>query len=145
MSAKNTPITDKPSVIVDQVLTKKAALLVLSGKDSVLALSKELGLSRWATKKMVDSQEFKDLITTLSETELLPLIQEMRKNVANLGKKAIKVLELHLNEGNLEAVKIVFKSMGLAETEMKQSDTNLTVVLPSGLDGSVKGLKDIEI
>jgi hypothetical protein len=131
---------EKPEIIIDAVLTKKAALLVLAGKDSILGLSKELGLSRWATKKLVDSQEFKAHLTNLSEAELLPLVQEMRQSIGKLGKKALQVLENHLDDNNLEAVKLVLKTMGLMENEVKQADTTLNVILP----GSTEKVIEVE-
>ncbi len=59
------------------------------------------------------------------------MLKELRYRVGQLYGLAVIALEKQLAEGNMDAVKTVFKTAGLLEPhEEKRGDAQITVVLP---------------
>jgi len=88
-------------------------------------------------------------VTITAEDSLAPALSQAKAQLARLTTKAIKAVERALDEGSardaLQAASIVLKSVGLHEEKEQQSDTSITVVLPSGLEPvtyEIKGEKE---
>jgi hypothetical protein len=131
-SPKKKPVrsqAEPPAAVVDEILMKQIIALGMAG-ETQFAISKKLGLSRPMVDKICDDPKFREMAMEIGNREVVPVIAKMRSQLSKLGEAAISVVKQHLQENNLEAAKLVFKTMGLMEQEEKQGDTQLTVILP---------------
>lgn len=120
-----------PSAINDS-LTKQFAVAALAGKRTVAEFAKEFNMPRHQVSKILNSPEYKLMVDEMTDKEVMPIINRARAKIARLLDKSIKVLEKHLDEDNLEGVKLVLKVSGLdSKPEERQADTNIQVILPS--------------
>jgi hypothetical protein len=120
--------TDK--IISEELLIRQVAALTLSGVNSINGVAKQLDVSRHQVRKVLAHPEYKKLLEELADKELLPVLMDMRSRIAKLGAKSIDVLSSHLDEGSLDAVKLVFKALGLEQQEKAAGDTSIQVILP---------------
>jgi len=122
-------LVNTPESISQTVLMQKVATLAISGyKTSQIA--KELSLSLGLVRKITKDPKFLELIEETSEKELAPLLTKAKAEMARLVSKSIKVVENCLDKDDLEAAKIVLKSVGLASQEEKQGSTELNIIMP---------------
>lgn len=115
---------------VAQQLLERCAILKLSG-SSQKAIAAELNISERQVKLMLNSDEFPEVVKNLGESLSAEAKNKLRKGLAGLVDKSLKVLEANLEEGELEAVKIVFRGLGFDQQDQKQVDTQIQVILPN--------------
>lgn len=126
-------------VVIDEVVTKQVAALVLTGATT-REVAEQLGLGISQVRKIQNSTKFKEVLSAVGDAAVMEAKQAIRAETSRMARKIIKVINEQLDEGNLEAVKIGLKVLGLDQVEEKQQgDTNISVVLP----GTVT--KDIEV
>lgn len=141
---KKTP-TQRPPVIMDELVLKQIAAVAISGA-SYRQIADTLGISRTLVKKACESPKFKELVAKIGDEELAPAIVRAKSRISKLLDKAMIVLEHHLDQNNLEAVKLVFKSIGLDNTETGAGDSTINVILPGASPkGSAPSEKDIDV
>ncbi len=85
-------------------------------------LADKYAIDRKALRQFKNKPEFQE-----------SLKRELRLRVSGLYGMAVNALKRALQDGNIEAIKVVFKSSGLLEQTETKSDTSLTVIMPSGL------------
>ncbi len=129
-----------------EILTRKiASLLLVDPNMPATKIASELGISRFQVKRITDSDFFKNLIETTAETTMQVAVNQARHSISQLLTQAVRTIKYHLDKNSLEAAKLVLKSTGIDQGEEKQqSDTNLTVVLPSGLQEKVIEVINVE-
>lgn len=147
-STKTKRVENMDKTVVDEALTRQVATIMLSGA-SVTDCSKALSITPAAVRRITGSDKYKELVTVTAEDSLAPALSQAKLQLARLTTKAIKAVERALDEGSardaLQAASIVLKSVGLHEEKEAQSDTSITVVLPSGLEPvtyEIKGEKE---
>lgn len=122
-------------------MIKQLAAAALSGTVTIAALSRQFNLPRHTVKKIINSPEYTEVLGKMTDDEIMPVINRTRAKITKLGDKAVKVLEKHLEEDNLEGVKLVLKVMGLDnKPEEKQADTNINVILPGSSEKDVPSI-----
>jgi CRISPR/Cas system CSM-associated protein Csm2 small subunit len=134
----STPVPAKEN---EDLLIQQIAALAIAGTTSILGVSKALNISRHQVRRFMADPRYREILDEVAEKELVPAITSMRNKIAKLGDKAIRVLEQHLDEGNLDAAKMVFKAMGLEAQEERQMDTTIQVIMPGAHDDA----KTIEV
>lgn len=117
----------------DEVITearlKKAAAMAVGGAEKG-DVRKALGLTYYAVNKLYNDEQFKKLVAELGDDAIVVAKQTTRNKIAKLAAKAVVALEKNLDKHNLEAVKVVLRSMGIEQ--QKEGDdkaSGLTVVL----------------
>jgi hypothetical protein len=134
--------------VVEEALTRQIATIMLTGA-SVTDCAKKLTITPAAVRRIIETDKYKELVTVTAEDSLTPALSQAKLQLGKLVTKAIKAVERALDEGSardsLQAATIVLKSVGLHEEKEQQSDTSITVVLPSGLEPvtyEIKGDKE---
>ncbi len=118
------------------VLVAKVAQLAATGmgqQKMSVTLSEEMGepISWRQIKKILDTQECKDIVKEVTDVAVSQGKALAKSEMARLVNKAVKVVEFHLDENNLQAVPILFKAIGVDQQEQQQQgNQSLTVVLP---------------
>lgn len=115
--------------LVIETQEKMIATMAISGMG-IQTIAKELKLTRYNVKKTMDKDSFRSLLREIAD--------KMVANAANVWKaamedrisEALRVLDKKLKDNDLEAVKIIIKSVGIDKQETAQQSSNLTVVLP---------------
>lgn len=125
--------------LVEDVLHKRIAALLVSG-CSVNAIAKELGVNRNRVAKAMQTEEFKAYLKELSEQSVELALNTWRASMQKLIPEAIDVIRVGLKRNNLEAVKIVMKSIGAEKQQEQVQSGSVTVVLPD-----LTQPKDIEV
>lgn len=117
--------------VVEETRAKQVAALSVAGLSQD-DMSKELGISKRQVRKILVTDEFKAAVKEIGDEAVRVAVQIIRTRTARLADKATVQLEKALNKGDLEAVKLVYKTAGIFDSIEKQpaGDTNLTVVLP---------------
>lgn len=129
-------------VVIDEVVTKQVAALAIAG-TKITEIAKELKISYRAVKQITSSERYAELIKTVGDEALGPLVAAAKAGLARLSAKAVKVIEKALDQaidgsGNmregLAAAQVALKAVGIHEDGGQQNDTQITVVLPSGVE-----------
>lgn len=97
-------------------------------------IAKELNLTGHYVSKILDTVEFRTALSTIAEEASNHAVSSWKHSVAQLVPEAIEVLKVALADNDLEAVKLVMKSLGIEKQEANVQEGNITVVLPSGTD-----------
>lgn len=126
--SKNTE--KKQFLNVDRGLMKQIAASDLAGFMSKAEIARQFNLSHHAVAKILKSDEYNLIKDRLSDAVIAPALKQAKISLSALLKQAIKVVKKHLEEDNLEAAKLVFKSMGIGDKEDEKGDTAITVILP---------------
>lgn len=92
--------------------------------------AKHLGISIHQVHKLEKTEDFKVAVREITEEMMKTAAMHWKGAMGKLIPKAIKVLEKCLDEGDLEAVKVVIKGFGMDQMETAQANNSLTVVLP---------------
>lgn len=121
--------------LVEENLAAKIAAMAVTGmqcKAITAALIKDGHELTWRkVHRIMQSEEFKGFIRDYTDESLAMAKATVRSESAKLVKKAMSVLDQHLEDGNLNAVPLVFKVLGVMEPEAeKKVDGNITIVLP---------------
>jgi hypothetical protein len=116
-------------IYTDEVLVRQVVALALLNKTRV-EMAKELNVHHATIGKIVNSDKFKELIAEVGDEALTQAKTYVRVQMGRLVTDAVNVIKKNLKEGNLEAAKVVFKTVGLDNEENRVGETNLTVVLP---------------
>lgn len=111
---------------------KEVAALKLAGMSDQ-QIVKSTGIGRYALNKIKKSPEYKAYYNQLTEEVMEDAKAILRHGVSKLAVSALEVIKMQLEEkGNLEAVKVVMKVMGLDQAEEgKKEDTTLNIILPT--------------
>lgn len=113
-------------------LTKQIAALAAIG-TSTNQISQQLSLTRPQVKRILASPQCALLIRGIGEHSLNTAIAEIKTRTAGLVDKALAALEHNLDKNELEAVKLIFRTVGVLDpAETKQVDTQITIVAPGG-------------
>ena len=128
-------------VVEIEVLTKQVAAALIGGATQAEA-AKQLAIPVSTVKRIAATPEFKELLAKVGDEELAPVLAATKTKLAKLANTAIRVVEYHLKENNLEAAKMVLKAIGLEKPEeQRASDTTLTVVLPGSPEAAAIEVK----
>lgn len=121
---------DKPEVVLDDALAVKAAILSLGGLPKA-KIAKELSISTSRLDTLIKRPEFINTLRKLEAEAFGAARVKIRVGVAKLADKILKVLEQHLDDGNLKAVMPTLKVLKLLDDSPEQADTSITVILPT--------------
>lgn len=103
-------------------------------------IAEELGLNLRQLRGIIKSKRCQDKINDLQEYTRQQAKASISARAKELMSKAYTALDLALEKGSVEGVKLVFKTLGLLEEQQEEKgDTNLTVVLPGQRE-----VKDVE-
>lgn len=114
---------------IEDAQIRTVASMVISG-SSINRIAQELSTTRHHIKKIMNTQQFRDLVKEQSEEVLITARNTLKAAITERVPELIRVLDKHLKDDNLEAVKLAFKSLGMEAVEQQQASSNLTVVLP---------------
>lgn len=133
---------EKKALIVNEMIITQVASLAIAGQ-SASAIGRQLGMSSRFVSKVLAHPDYKALMQRTADKELVPVIVRAKAELAKLVNKAIKVVEEQLDDGNLQAAAMVFKSIGLDETSDKAGDTSINVILPGAAPRETKDVDSL--
>jgi hypothetical protein len=114
-----------------QVETVVSLSLLNTPLDQIVA---ETGLSRYMVNKLINSDKFKDTLKERTDEAVSTAKSTLKAAITSRMPAIISVIDHHLKEKNLEAVKVLLKAIGMEQTESNQGPTNIQITLPSGVE-----------
>jgi hypothetical protein len=115
--------------LVEEAFHKQIASLMISGlKPSEIA--KQLNTTTYKISRVLKTDEFKDHLKEVTEVLVATAANTWKSAMQERISDSIKVIDHHLKNNNLEAVKLVMKSVGIEKTEQQIQSGALTIVLP---------------
>lgn len=120
---------------IEEALIKQIASLIVAQTPEE-RIAEQLRITRREVRKILLTDACKVAIKEIGDAAVRVAIQTIRTRTSHLAHLATDVLEKNLAKGDLEAVKLVYRTVGIFEAaEAKpQGDTNLTVVLPGKVE-----------
>lgn len=100
-------------------------------------IAAKLKLTVHQVKRLQASDEYKALMIEVGDKYLAEAKTKWSQGMARMLDKCLRVIERNLDEGNLEAVKIAIKSLGISEAEKSTGDSTINIVLPTGVGDKV--------
>lgn len=97
---------------------------------TVKEIAKQLHLTQYAVTKIIDSEEFRLQLRELSDRVVDTAANTWKATISELVGEAKRVLKEKLAENDLEAVKIVVRSLGVEKQEQQIQQGNIQVILP---------------
>lgn len=111
-------------------VTKQVAALRISGMSKE-EIANKIRISRRQVDNVIKSDEYKVIITEIGESAVMEAKNVLKRRVSELVPQAYEALKNNLAEDNMEAVKVVFKAVGLEQKEESaQGDTSITILMP---------------
>lgn len=114
---------------MDDSQAKIVASYMLQG-HTILEIAEKTGLTKHRVEKLYKSDELKKHLSTISDQLVSVAASTWKGALMERIPKALAVIDKKLNEGDLEAVKIIVKSLGIDKQENPDRGGSLTVVLP---------------
>lgn len=93
-------------------------------------ISKELNLTGHYVTKILDTPEFRAKLRDVADEATALAANSWKNSISNLVPEAVEVLKQALEKGDLEAVKLIVRSLGIEKQEAHVQQGNITVVLP---------------
>jgi adenine specific DNA methylase Mod len=115
--------------VIQQTLVKQIAALKLqgvSGND----IAKQLKLSRYAVQKTINSDEFKAELKQLADRAVEGALLAFKSKIESLEPLAYAALKSNLQEGQLEAVKVWARFVGMDDKREEKADNQIQIILP---------------
>lgn len=117
-----------------QLLEREALLRLIASKEimhlPVASIMEDLKLNKHEFYKIRKSSEYKEVLRDISDEATSSAISIWKASMTSLVHEAHRALREQLANNNLEAIKIVLKSIGMDAQEKVTGDTSITVVLP---------------
>lgn len=107
----------------------------------IIKIATELKLTKHYVTRILDTAEFRAKIREISDEMTSQAVNTWKASISALVPEAIGVLKNSLAEGDLEAVKLVVRSLGIEKQETQVQQGNITVVLPD-FSESIKQVKN---
>lgn len=127
---------EKGSKVLEDALGVKIATMLLAGSTRT-AIAKTLKISVPRVNTLMNTQECIDTIRKLEQEGLSVARSKIRLGVAQIADKVLKVINQHLDEGNLQAIAPALKILGISEEQPEVQDTNIVVMLPGSQDSKI--------
>jgi len=143
--AKNKDIRYIDPTVIDEVLTRRVAALAINCA-SVPAIMKQLGLSRDVVDDIQASAKYKEVVTKAGEDETNRALAKAKLDLTRLSGKAVKVVEKAMDDAlsgkgsmreGIGGAQLVLKAAGIHENEEKAQDSNITIIMPQGVEQAV--------
>jgi hypothetical protein len=128
-----------PEVVLSEVIIRQVATASLAPGCTPAKISEQTGLSVYQVRKVMAREDFKKFLKELTEEALAPAKLKLKHAFSDMADSVITAMHKNLDEGNMEAVKVALKVMGLMDEEKVTGDTTIQVMMP----GSQKAVKDI--
>lgn len=116
-------------VNVDEANISRIAPLRLANVG-INKIAEQLKLTKHYVTKIVNSSEFSAKLREISDDMTSQAANSWKASISNLVPEAVGVLKQALEKGDLEAVKLIVRSLGVEKSEPAVSQGNITVVLP---------------
>lgn len=97
---------------------------------SIQAISKELGISRHSVNALCKTDIYKSVFDEIREHAVKTAKGVAVNRLSALVDKAVEVVEQNLDDGKLEAAKLVFEAIGVKQQEEQKSDTTINLIVP---------------
>ena len=136
-----------PNIKQVQELERDTLLKLIASKEilqlPVVQIMEELKLNKHEFYRLKKSPEYKAVLREISDEATGNAVSVWKSSMTGLIHEAHRALREQLADNNLEAVKIVLKSIGMDAQEKAQGDTSITVVLPQ-LEKQEKAIEVID-
>lgn len=128
-------MSNLPAPVNDEVLAAKmAALTVANPAISKASIAKQLSVGPNVVNRILNSEGYRALLANMTREQIAPILAKVKTDIYNLGVEAVRVLRERLAENDLEAAKVVLRTMAVDLPQENQGDTNITVVVPGAIN-----------
>ncbi len=121
-----------PQEVEDVIADSKAkvvASMLITGSTYV-AISKHLGITRFALVKLMKTEEFREQLAVMSDQMVTTAANTWRGMMQELVPLAHTALKKALERGDLKGVEIIIKSLGIDKQTAQVQQGTLQVILP---------------
>lgn len=126
---------DLTTDIIKAIATRKAL------GTSVRELSKEFGYSNVVINRALSTEIAKAIQKEIVESAVTGAVAVVRRELADLVPLTLQAVRAQLEDNSLEAVKIVYRALGMEQQEEKQG--NATQAIQVILPGAQAPIKDV--
>lgn len=124
-------MTFVPQELIKETQSQQVAGLVLINVPEY-KIAEQLGLSRYAVKKILKSQDFKEVMQELGQRSTEIALNCFKAKMEELEPLAFAALKQNLLEGKLEAVKVWGDFVGVKDKQDGGAGNGgVTVVMPN--------------
>jgi len=115
---------------ITPITIRQTAMLKSVGR-SAMEIAQELNISQSSVLRLLKRDDTKALIKSMETTAIQSAISVLKVELSRLLQKAVQVIERKLDEGDLDAVRVLFKGVGVESQEAtKDSSQQITVIMP---------------
>lgn len=93
-------------------------------------IAEQLKLSRYAVKKIRNSEEFKTELKRIGDEAVATAKEQFKAGLNEMAPLALKALKHNLEENKIEAVRVFVETVGLKEKEKSQDHGPIQILLP---------------
>lgn len=116
-------------VVINETVVKRAAALAALGATRY-RVAKELKISHYYVRKIWKDELFLKTIQEIGDAAVTSAKATTKKELAKLAPKAVNTIEKNLDRHNLEAARIILRSLGLEQEKPgEQKEGGLTLIL----------------
>lgn len=116
--------------LIDETQAKLVASLVLQGITQE-DIATQLKITKYAVSKIAKSDEFKEALADVSERAINVSISKWKSRMEELEPLAYDAIKKALKRGDLKAVEIFVKTLGIDKQVATQAGGNIQVILPN--------------
>lgn len=124
------PISDESSQLINESNARLVAIYK-SQQMSNKAIADTMSMSQHAVAKIINSEEFRTELRTITDEAVDLAANTWKRSISELVIEAKRVLIARLKADDLEAVKLIVRSLGVEKNEQQIQQGNITVVLPN--------------
>lgn len=126
-------MVDELPVEVQQTRVQMVAALAMKG-TSVLEMSKQLRMTRYAVNKIMLTEEFKELLKTTADEAVLKAKALLRSRAESLAPEVwetiVRLVRSDKGKDAAEGLKAYFRLIGLDKMEENEGASSITINLP---------------
>lgn len=130
--------------LTEELLYSKISVMAIAG-NNVTDIAKSLNLSTYKIGRIMSTDGYKTHLKDLTEEVVSGAANTFKSQVAALAQDAIRVLKKNLDSGELEAVKLITRILGVEKQSEAVQNSNLTVVFPDSVMPPKDVKADIEV
>lgn len=116
--------------LAEEAQHKKVAVMLIAG-SKVSEIARELKTTTYKINNIMKTDVFKDHLKDVTDKLVTTAANSWKSAMADRVSEAMRVIDFHLKQNDLEAVKLIVRTLGI-ESAVKgpEQQANLTVVLP---------------
>lgn len=120
-------MNNEPLILEAQ--TKQIVTLRLANV-SIKDIATQMKMTQYAVRKAIDTEEFRLQLREISDKLVDTAANTWKAGISDLIGEAHRVLRQKLQDNDLEAVKVIVRSLGVEKQESVVQQGNIQVIMP---------------